>query len=235
MGPGGRVLEGDIDPNIPLGSFKILGTKGWEMVSPNSFKSLLNVAKSDLGLGNVDNTADINKPLSIPQMAAFTGMMIPVAKLASSHIAGRVAGLYSMAYGSPLVASGIGSLSPIGIINIRATDYPVIGGRSSKFKINAEIFTNDVAPLGNFSFGLYPITRPSISGGAGLCIYTLGTVVSGSNGIAFTAPGADFSGNVSGADFSLPPDGFYAIGVTTTQTVATSALVHLQVTLFNHY
>lgn len=235
MGPNGRELDGDVDPNIPIGSFKVLGPKGYEMVSPNSFKGLLAIVKADLGLGNVDNTSDLNKVLSIPQMAAFTGLMIPVAKLSGSHIAGRVAGLYAMTYGSPLVASGIGSLSPIGIINIRSTDYPVIGGRGSKFKIKAEIFTNDVAPLGNFSFGLYPITRPTISGGTGLCIYTLGAIVTGSNGIIFTSPTADFSGTVSGADFSLPPDGFYAIGVTTTQTVAASALVHLQATLLTHY
>jgi hypothetical protein len=92
-----------------------------------------------------------------------------------------------------------------------------------------------VAPTGNFTFGLYPITRPGTSGGAGLAIYTLGTVVSGSNGATFTTPAADGLLNATGSDFALPANGHYVIGVVTTATIATSAHVHMTAKLQIHY
>lgn len=150
-----------------------------------------------------------------------------VLDIAGSHIAGKVAGTYALAYGDPLAVSGVGTLYPIGIIQITGSDYPMINGKSTKLRIRANLFTNDVAPTGNFTFGFYPITRPATSGGAGLCIFTLGTVVPGSNGATFTTPAADLQLTAISADFSLPADGFYCVGVVTTGTIAANAHVHV--------
>lgn len=152
-----------------------------------------------------------------------------------SHIAGKVGGTYAMGQGDPLAVGGTGTLYPINTILIAAADYPTIGGLAPKLRIRAQLYTNDVAPTGNFTFGLYPITRPGTSGGAGLCIYTIGTVVTGSDGATFTTPAADGLLNAVGSDFALPSDGHYIIAVVTTATVATSGHVHLSAQLQLRY
>lgn len=144
-----------------------------------------------------------------------------------SHTATRVAGTYAIGQGDPIAISGTGTLYPVNSIYIAAADYPTVGGLAGKFRIRAQIYVNDVAPTGNYTLGLYPITRPGASGGAGLNIFTLGTVVNGSNGATFTAPAADGLLNAVSADFALPADGHYVIGVVTTATVATSSHVHI--------
>lgn len=143
-----------------------------------------------------------------------------------SHIAAKVAGTYALGHGSILAVTGTGTLFPIATIYIAAADYPAIGSMTAKLRLRYQLYTNDVAPTGNFTLGLYPITRPATSGGAGLCIYTLGTVVSGSNGATFSSPAADLLGNANGADFALPSDGHYCLGIVTTATIATSAHTH---------
>jgi hypothetical protein len=125
------------------------------------------------------------------------------------------------------VADGVG----ISSIQIVGADYPTIGGVAPKLRIRAQLFTNDVAPTGNWTFGLYPFTRPATSGGATTIIFTLGTVVSGSNGATFTAPAADLLGSAVSSDFALPSDGPYCIGVVTTATTAVSSWTQMNVQL----
>jgi hypothetical protein len=199
--------------------------------------SLTGLTKTQVGLSNVDNTADSAKPISTAQATAInaaTSVYRPILSVAGSHIAARVAGTYAIPHGDALAISGTGTLYPIGLIHIAAADYPTVNGLAAKLRIRAQLMVNDVAPTGNFTFGLYPVTRPATSGGAGLNIYTLGTVVSGSNGATFTAPAADSAGTAVGSDFALPADGLYCIGVVTTATVATSSHVHISAQLQAH-
>lgn len=148
-----------------------------------------------------------------------------------SHIAGRVAGTYAMSVANPIAISGTGTLYPLSVIQIVSADYPTINGITTKLRIRAQLYTNDVAPTGNYTFGLYPITRPATSGGAGLAIYTLGTVVVGSNGATFVAPAVDLLGSAVGADFAIPADGAYVIGIVTTAIPPASAHVHVNAQL----
>lgn len=150
-----------------------------------------------------------------------------------SHIAARVAGTYGMGQGDPLAITGTGILYPLNTIKIAAADYPTLNGVAAKLRIRAELYTNDVAPTGNFTIGLHPITRPATSGGAGLLIYTIGAAVSGST-VTFTTPAADGLLDQAGSDFALPADGHYILGVVTTATVATSAHVHISASLQMH-
>jgi hypothetical protein len=148
-----------------------------------------------------------------------------------SHTAAKVAGTYALGQGDPVAISGTGTLYPITLISIKAADYPSVDGLAPKLRIRAQVAVNDVAPTGNFTFGLYPVTRPATSGGAGLCIYTLGTVVTGSNGATVSAPAADSLSDLVGSDFALPADGIYCIGVVTTATVAASSHMHINAQL----
>jgi hypothetical protein len=234
-------------------------------------KAALSLVKGDVGLGNLDNTSDANKPVSTAQQTAlnlkadlaspaltgnptaptaaagdndtsiattaFVSNAVPNASYrtlldcSGSHTAAKVAGTYALGQGDPLAVSGTGTLYPLNSIFIAAADYPTVNGAAPKLRIRAELYTNDVAPTGNFTLGLYPITRPGTSGGAGVCIFTLGTVVTGSNGATFSAPAADGLLNAVSADFALPADGHYVLGVVTTATVAASSHVHISASL----
>lgn len=164
-------------------------------------------------------------------MATNVGGYRTILDTSGSHIAAKVAGTYAMGQGYPLAVSGTGTLDPLKSIFIAGADYPTINGIAPKLRIRAQLYTNDVAPTGNFTFGLYPITRPGTSGGTGVCTFTIGTVVAGSNGASFTTPAADGLLSAVGSDFSLPADGHYIIAVVTTATVATNAHVHLSAQL----
>ena len=140
------------------------------------------------------------------------------------------AGTYGLGQGDPLAVSGTGTLYPLNIIRIEAADYPAVNGAAPKLRVRANIHCNDVAPTGNFTVGLHAVTRPGTSGGAGLCIYTIAAAVAGSTATA-TAPAADSSTSLASADFALPADGYYVLGVVTTATVAASAHVHVSASL----
>lgn len=151
-----------------------------------------------------------------------------------SHIAAKVAGTYAIQNGNPLAVSGTGTLVPTPIIYLAAADFQSADGVAPKLRIRAQLYGNDVAAFtGTFKVGLYPVTRPATSGGAGLCIYTLGSVVAGSE-VTFTNPAADLIAAQAGADFALPADGHYCLGVVTSATVATSALLHVVAILQTH-
>ena len=163
---------------------------------------------------------------AINNNAAYSTLM----NVSASHTAGKVAGTYALSGGDLSAVGGTGTAYPLGVIQIVGADLPTINGITTKLRIRAQLYTNDTAPTGNFTFGLYPITRPATSGGAGVCIFTIGTVVSGSNGATFTGPAVDLLGSAVGADFVIPADGPYVIAVVTTGTVAVSAhvLLHAQ-------
>lgn len=173
-----------------------------------------------VAMGQLPNTVATT---AIDNNAVYTVLLA----VAGSLTAAKTAGTYAIPFGDALAISGTGTLYPIGLIHLVNADCPTINGITTKLRIRAQVYTNDVAPTGNFTFGLYPVTRPATSGGAGLCIFTLGTVVAGSNGSTFTAPAADLLGVAVGADFVMPADGVYCIGVVYTGTVAASA--HVQV------
>lgn len=151
-----------------------------------------------------------------------------------SITAAQTAGKYGLNSGGAAIKSGAGSIYPLNNIILAAADYPPIAGVNPKLRIRAQLYTNDVAPTGNFTVGLYPITRPGTSGGAGVLIYSIGTVVTGSDGATFTTPVADGLLDAVGSDFTLPVDGQYILGVVTTGTIAASAHVHCSAQLQIH-
>lgn len=223
-----RVTNGVLDP----------------VVTPVAMKTALALVKADVGLSLVDNTADLSKPLSTAEQTALglktdlsvlntlLGSYKTILQTSGSHIAAKAAGTYAMGQGDPLAITGVGTLYPIAIIQIAAADYPTVNGLAAKLRLRAQLASNDVAPfVGTFTLGLFPSTRPATSGAAGVCIYTLGTVVPGSNGAVFTNVPADALLNAVGVDFTLPADGPYVIGVVTSAVMAVSSHVHINASL----
>jgi hypothetical protein len=143
-----------------------------------------------------------------------------------SHVAARIAGTYGFGQGDPLAISGTGTLYPLNVFYIDSTDWPTVNGLAAKLRVKAQLFVNDVAPTGNFTFGLHPVTRPSTSGGAALNIYTIGAAVAGSTA-AINTPAVDSMNQANSADFAIPANGYYVLGVVTTATVAASSHLHL--------
>lgn len=191
---------------------------------------------TDAALTVILNTSNTNSGDSAvnTRYSGISGIYRMVLQAAGSHIAAKVAGTYAIPLADPLAVSGTGTLYAPAIIRIDSADYPTIDSLAPKFRIKWSLMVNDVAPTGNFTIGLYPITRPATSGGAGLNIYTMGTVVSGSNGSTFTTPAADSMNTGTSADFALPADGYYVLGVVTTATVATSSHLHINAQLQVH-
>lgn len=147
-----------------------------------------------------------------------------------SHVAARVAGTYGLGQSQPAAISGTGTLYPLNIIYIDPADFPTVGGLAAKLRLRVAVFVNDVAPTGNYTFGLHPVTRPATSGGAAVAIFTIGAAVAGST-VALNTPAADSSNNVVGSDFAVPTAGFYVIGFVSTATVATSSHMHISAAL----
>lgn len=99
-----------------------------------------------------------------------------------------------------------------GIFRIDSGDFPVVPGKTAKIRIKAQLFTNDTAIGATVKLGLYPVTRPTVSGGSDdFMLFTVGAVVAGSNDVEFVLPAVDSSLVDTGAGFSVPGDGFYAI------------------------
>jgi len=190
-----------------------------------------------LPTGTIATTQTAGNNSTAIATTAFVAAAVPntsyrtILQASGSLTAGKVAGTYAMGEGDPIAVSGTGTLYPIATIYIASADYPTINGAAPKLRIRAQLYTNDVAPTGSYTFGLYPITRPATSGAGGLDIYTLGTVVTGSNGATFTTPAADGMLNAAGSDFALPADGHYVIGVITTATVANNSHLHMTASL----
>ena len=147
-----------------------------------------------------------------------------------SHIAARVAGTYGLGQGQPAAISGTGTLYALNVIYIDSADYPTVDGLTTKLRVRANVAVNDVAPTGDYTFALHPVTRPGTSGGAGLAIYTIGAAVTGSD-VTITAPAADSHTNAVSADFALPANGFYVLGFVSTATVAASSHMHVSMAL----
>jgi hypothetical protein len=148
-----------------------------------------------------------------------------------SHIAAKVAGTYGIPQGQPLAVSGTGTLYALNTIYIDSADYPTIDGKAAKLRVRCNIACNDVAPFtGTFVVGLHPVTRPGTSGGAGVCIYTIGSAVTGST-VTGTNLAADSQNNLVGSDFALPANGFYVLAVVTSATMATSSHCHVSASL----
>jgi hypothetical protein len=155
---------------------------------------------------------------------------LPLNEVSGSMTDGMVAGTYAFGQGVQVIASGVGSATPIALIVLEPTNYAPLSGVARTLRIWGNLSTNDVAPTGNYTIGLYPVTRPASSGGAGVNIYTLGTLVVGSD-ITIPTPAADTTMSDVSAPFLIPATGYYVIGVTSTTTVDTNAHVHINARL----
>lgn len=166
-------------------------------------------------------TSETNAPINAV-LGVWRHLMFEIAR----HSSGAVAGTYYLASNvSTAIATASGN--NYRLIRILSAQYPTINGKAPKFRVNFKVMANDVAATGDYTLGLYPITRPATSGGAGVFFYSFGTVVAGSTALV-SAPAADSMNQIYSSEFALPADGYYGFAMVTTATVAASAtlMVH---------
>lgn len=133
------------------------------------------------------------------------------------------ASYYFASNGSTMRASGTSGATGCNVYYLQATDQVSPLGKATKFRITFIVTVNNAAPTSNFTVGLYPVTNHSGAAAATLN-YDLGTVI-GSSTATITTPAANSISASSTANFDLPADGVYAIGVATNSTIATSSHV----------
>jgi hypothetical protein len=120
-----------------------------------------------------------------------------------------------------LALTGTNVTTPVLLLWLSAADYAV-SGLASKLRVRAQLATNAVAPSGNWTVGLHPVS--AVAGATGGLTYTIGAAVTGST-VVFTAPAAGSRLQGQTVDFTPPADGFYALGLVTSAAVATSSFV----------
>lgn len=193
-------------------------------------QTMLNEVKAHINGANITNAnltgaaeiTDVN--LASPNNSTYKaltsviGMHVSTAALAAgTYWITRGAGTLT-ASGSGVAASGAG-----GVFHLTASRFAVTG-KTTKLYVDATVLTNPTAPAMTHTVGLYPVTFSAA--GNNQITPTLGTVVSGSTA-AIASPSASAATNAASGDFTLPSDGAYILGVTTSGTLASNAAVQI--------
>lgn len=204
----------------------------WTNRTPAQVKTDLALVKGDVGLGNVDNTSDANKPVSTAQAAAIAAlantyrMAIPwrVQDITDAHTAGTWAFMEGLA--APVgLSTDNGSL---GVVYLDPADYAV-SGLTTKYRVRASLLTNANAAVAvTLTVGLYAIT--AVAGGADAITMTPDTVVSGST-VAFATQAQSTRGQNNSGDFTAPAAGWYALAAVNSGTVGANAQATLAAAL----
>lgn len=99
-----------------------------------------------------------------------------------------------------------------------------VTGKTIKLRIRGFVTVGATPPAVTYTFGLYPLTVSTST-------IALGTVVSGSTATV-TTPGASSIATADGADFDIPADGVYGLGVTVSGTPSSGC--NVQAALSQH-
>lgn len=77
-GGGGQPLDSDLTTIAALtpttDNFMVAAASAWASRTPAQAKTALSLVKGDVGLGNVDNTSDVNKPISTATQTALNSL-----------------------------------------------------------------------------------------------------------------------------------------------------------------
>lgn len=128
-------------------------------------------------------------------------------------------GFLAFANGNPVVSSAVIQGPPPPLFYLDDADFS-ISNKTQKLRVRAQVLTNATAPARTFTVGLYPVT---CAGAADELTFTLGTVVPGS-AVAIASPSASSVTQGNSGDFTIPSDGAFALGVTTSGAPATSSV-----------
>ena len=87
-------------------------------INSHALTADITITKSDLGLANVDNTSDINKPVSTAQAAADAAVLVAANAYTDAHTHGGGGGGLPVATGAGSLLSSVGAGSTYAPLNI---------------------------------------------------------------------------------------------------------------------
>jgi hypothetical protein len=133
--------------------------------------------------------------------------------------------------GQTSLRQNVASSNPPAFTYLKSSDYVSAIGLTPKLRIKVSLMAvNDTAPARTLTVGLYPCNSPTsgTTGGAGLRQYASGTVVTGSNSIAFASPAADtMTFDQATSSFTFPSDGLYSIATDVSGALTANSAVHI--------
>ena len=176
-------------------------------------------------------------PLGIAYGGMDTRTYYSLMTASGALTASLTANTFFLGYGTTLTnntSNNAASAQVPMMIYINSSDYPTVNGLTPKLRINAVIGVNGATATNVFTVGLYPLTTPASSGGTNIREWTIGTVVTGSDGATITNPASNSQNNIVGSDFALPANGLYCICVKSTATTAAGSYIQVSVSLQFH-
>lgn len=144
---------------------------------------------------------------------------------ASSHLgSGITSGTFVMYPTSASLKSAVDVVAGVfPIMYLVGADY-AISGLTTKVRVRLVVACNATAPgTQTFTGGLYPVT---VAGGSSAFVPTLGTVTSGTTA-AVVNPSASTVQATASSDTTIPADGAYCLGFTSSATTATNSFTKL--------
>jgi hypothetical protein len=224
-GSAGTVLQGAGAATLPAYSSWTMDAPGASTTNrlASNGTNWVALASDSIGLGTAlkNDTSGLGTKINANQANFRT-----LAQAQGYLIAGQATGTYwfGMQDSAASASGGSSRYSPV-IIPWYTADHPTLNGVVSTLRVDAICCVNNTAPTATFTVGLYPVTKGA--GAAGLSIWSLGTVVSGST-VVFTTPAASSITRTTSGSITIPSNGMYVLGVTTTSaTIATSSLVNI--------
>lgn len=181
--------------------------------------------------GNVDDTnflASAGMYTAYRTILAATSVLRVDAAAATFYLATGPLGAAVTGAAGNISPGSPGDIPPL--VYFDDADY-LISGRTQKLRLRAQVSTNATQPLITFTFGLYPVT---FAGAADVLTATLGAVVASST-VAIASPAASSTTPGASADFTIPADGLYCLGVATSALLTNNNISLLSAQLQTHW
>lgn len=186
----------------------------------DALAAIQTVVNGNLDAANISTT--FSNGNAEPAFSTFKVLHRPNGSL----VAGNVNGVYGL--GDNLQAVGL-TLTPATSVIYIDPSFFTAGARTTRYRLRLMLATNNVAPTGNYTAGLYQVT--SVGAASGVPVVSgVSAVVAGSTATV-TAPIANSLNIADSGDFAAPVAGGYIVGLATTATVAAGSGVALRAEL----
>jgi len=149
-------------------------------------------------------------------------------QVASAFGAGTAAATYLQTLGN--LTNAVNGTAVTAAPYLDPVDFAV-SGKTARYRLQAQVLTNAVAPGVNLTFGLYPVS--TVKGAAGGITFNVGTVITGST-VAINAPAKESLNQGNSGDFTAPAANFYVIGCVVSGTTAASSWINTSAQLHYH-
>lgn len=176
----------------------------------------------------IGDNADLLDVLILNHLKVYRQVVERTGQMGGGSVAAGTFVIPQYEAGAILAAGAITCFAPRAFY-VDLADYAV-AGRTTKYRVRAEVVTNTVASGITWTAGLYPVATFAGAGGANAIVNSLSAVVAGSTA-AIATPGASAGGQNNSGDFTPPAAGWYVLAVVTSGTTAASSQSNIRAAL----